>query len=270
MTGTFTDDQPRFSSGRMAMAMNAEAMAHLNFMKKQQWNVAYYAILLLAAVFAVKRAFEPPLLGVYERWVGTLLCLAVLVGAVLLLSYIQRDIGEHREGIGRDTDAYKRGLEYTIPLGASVFFSWCTVVYGFGGTTHSGHNSWRRSSRRGQRMSKSTMKVILAGLSGAILALAMPASAKFIGTTYYMPSEMLKLCRSDIDRGQAGFCTGYVIATWEQMAGAGEVCTPQGIEYEEMLRALVGRLEVLAKENIRVAISLATQGALRFTWPCKR
>jgi|RhiMetdeSRZDD1v2_1073273.scaffolds.fasta_scaffold461536_1 hypothetical protein len=49
------------------MAMTPEAMTHLNFMKKQQWNVAYYAILLLASVFAVKKAFEPSLV-VYERW----------------------------------------------------------------------------------------------------------------------------------------------------------------------------------------------------------
>jgi protein-S-isoprenylcysteine O-methyltransferase Ste14 len=65
------------------MAMTPEAMTHLNFMKKQQWNVAYYAVLLLAAVFAVKKAFEPSLV-VYERWLGTLLCVAVLMGAVLL------------------------------------------------------------------------------------------------------------------------------------------------------------------------------------------
>ena len=39
--------------------MTAEDMAHLNFMKKQQWNVAYYAILLLAAIFAVKKEFDP-------------------------------------------------------------------------------------------------------------------------------------------------------------------------------------------------------------------
>jgi hypothetical protein len=119
----------------------------------------------------------------------------------------------------------------------------------------------------------STMtKVIFAGLLSAVLLLAsaMSVSAKFIGTMYYMPSEMLELCKSDIARGQAGFCTGYVIATWERMAGAGEVCTPQGIEYEGMLRAVVDRLEVLVKENIRVAISLATEGALRLNWPCKK
>jgi hypothetical protein len=114
------------------------------------------------------------------------------------------------------------------------------------------------------------MKAVFAGVLGAGLALATPISAKFIGTMYYMPDVMLEMCKSDIARGQAGFCTGYVIATWEQMAGAGEVCTPQGIAYEDMLRAVVGRLEVLVKENIRVAISLATQGALRLTWPCKR
>jgi Rap1a immunity proteins len=113
-------------------------------------------------------------------------------------------------------------------------------------------------------------KVIFAGLLCASLALATPISAKFIGTMYYMPSEMLQLCRSDIARGQAGFCTGYIIATWERMAGAGEVCTPQGIEYEDMLRAVIGRLEVLVKENIRVAPSLATEVALKNAWPCKK
>jgi hypothetical protein len=111
------------------MAMTPEAMTHLNFMKKQQWNVAYYAILLLAGVFAVKKAFEPSLV-IYERWLGTLLCVAVLVGAGLLLFFIQHDIGEHRKGIGKDATAYTRGLEFTVALGASVLFSCCTVVYG--------------------------------------------------------------------------------------------------------------------------------------------
>jgi|SRR5262245_14694908 len=114
------------------------------------------------------------------------------------------------------------------------------------------------------------MKAVFGGLIGAILALATPISAKFIGTMYYVPDVMLEMCKSDIARGQAGFCTGYVIATWERMAGAGEVCTPQETQYEDMLRAVVGRLQVLGKENIRVAISLATEGALRLTWPCKK
>jgi hypothetical protein len=108
--------------------MTPEAMSHLNFMKKQQWNVAYYAILLLAAVFAVKKAFDP--LADWERWAGTLLCGGVLVGAGLLLYFIQRHIGEHRKVIGKDETAYTRGLEFTITLGTSIFFSFCTVIYG--------------------------------------------------------------------------------------------------------------------------------------------
>jgi len=111
------------------MAMTPEAMTHLNFMKKQQWNVAYYAILLLAAVFAVKKAFEPSLL-VYERWLLTALYIGVVVLGVLLLSFIQCDIGGHRERIGPDATAYARGLEFTIPLGLSILFACGTVVWG--------------------------------------------------------------------------------------------------------------------------------------------
>jgi len=103
-------------------------MTHLNFMKKQQWNVAYYAILLLAAVFAVKKAFDP--LAFVERWAGTVLCALVLVFSILLLTFIQNDIGKAREDFGRDATAYTRGLEFTIPLGLSIFVAFCTVVWG--------------------------------------------------------------------------------------------------------------------------------------------
>src|SRR5262249_55083717 len=88
----------------------------------------------LAAVFAVKKAFEPSLV-VYERWLGTLLCVAVLVGAGLLLYFIQRDIGKHRKVIGKDATAYTRGLEFTVALGASAFFScdlWTLAVLPIG------------------------------------------------------------------------------------------------------------------------------------------
>jgi O-antigen/teichoic acid export membrane protein len=109
------------------MAANAEAnITHLNFMKKQQWNVAYYAILLLAAVFAVKKAFDP--LHFVEWWAGTVLCALVLLLGILLLCFIQHDIGGHRSR-SPDATAYARGLEFTIPLGRSIFISFCTVVY---------------------------------------------------------------------------------------------------------------------------------------------
>jgi hypothetical protein len=117
------------------MATSLEAYtAHLNFMKKQQWNVAYYAILLLAAVFAVKREFDP--LAFVERWAGTVLCALVLLGGILLLVLIHYDIGKARDDYGRDAGdrrdegAYTRHLIFTIPLALSIFLAFCTVVWG--------------------------------------------------------------------------------------------------------------------------------------------
>jgi hypothetical protein len=81
-----------------------------------------------------------------------------------------------------------------------------------------------------------TMKQPFAGLLSAALVLAIPAQAKFIGTMFYEPQIMLGMCKDDIACGNAGFCTGYIIATWEQMAGANEVCLPSGIEYEQIVR----------------------------------
>ena len=95
------------------------------------------------------------------------------------------------------------------------------------------------------------MKAVFAGLLGASLALSTPTSAKIIDTRYYMPSTMLGMCKSDIARGEAGFCTGYVIATWEQMARASEVCTPPEVKYEDMLRAVVKRIETVGGLDTR-------------------
>ena len=69
----------------------------------------------MAAAFAVKKAFDP--LDFVERWAGTVLCALVLLLGILLLCFIQYDIGGHRERIGLDATAYTRGLEFTIPLG---------------------------------------------------------------------------------------------------------------------------------------------------------
>jgi hypothetical protein len=111
------------------MATSLEAyMAHLNFMKKQQWNVAYYAILLLGAVLAVKKTLEPPSLVDWEKRAGTALCALVLLISILLLSFIQYDIGKHRKRIGPDARPYSRGLEFTIALGLTIIVACCTVV----------------------------------------------------------------------------------------------------------------------------------------------
>jgi O-antigen/teichoic acid export membrane protein len=123
MTSTATGGDPT----QRATSLQAYT-AHLNFMKKQQWNVAYYAILLLAAVFAVKKAFDPPLYFV-ERWAGTLLCALVLVLSTLLLTFIHYDLGKARVDFGPDATAYTRDLRFTIPLWLSIFGAFCTVVW---------------------------------------------------------------------------------------------------------------------------------------------
>jgi hypothetical protein len=106
----------------------------------------------------------------------------------------------------------------------------------------------------------------LTGFLAANLAFATPTQAKFIGTMFYEPSVMLEMCKSEIAHSQAGFCTGYVIATWEQLAGAGQVCMPHGVEYEDMLGAVVKRIETVGGSDTR----FLTEFALRIAWPCKK
>jgi hypothetical protein len=114
------------------------------------------------------------------------------------------------------------------------------------------------------------MKAIFGGLIGAMLTLAMPVSAKFIGTMYYMPSEMLQLCRSDIARGQAGFCTGYVLGTIDQAASEFGICFPNNIDYENMLGAVVRRFEEGSGWMKPGDTPLQVKVALKNAWPCKK
>ena len=101
--------------------------------------------------------------------------------------------------------------------------------------------------------------VLLAGCASA-LTLVTPASAKFIGTMYYEPRVMLEMCKSEIERGEAGFCTGYVIATQQQMAIAGKVCLTPGTMYEDMVSVVVRRIEYvllqLPNSQLDTAIAL--------------
>jgi hypothetical protein len=116
-----------------------------------------------------------------------------------------------------------------------------------------------------------TRVAVLVGLIGASLAAATPTSAKFIGTRYYEPSVMFEMCQSDIDLGEAGFCTGYVIATQQQMAIAGEVCLPTDVEYEDMVGAVVRRIKYVLQRHLPVLDTRTqTEAALRLTWPCKK
>jgi protein-S-isoprenylcysteine O-methyltransferase Ste14 len=75
----------------MRSQMTSEDMAHLNFMKQQQWTTTYYVVLLLSGIFAVKTAFAP--LTNFEQLAGTVFASLVLAAEMLLLCFIQCDIG---------------------------------------------------------------------------------------------------------------------------------------------------------------------------------
>jgi hypothetical protein len=80
---------------------------------------------------------------------------------------------------------------------------------------------------------------------------------------------MLQLCRSDITRGQAGFCTGYVLGVWNEWdVGPNNVwrlCPPRDFEYEDMLRIVVRYFEEVQPEDTRPAV----KRALFKAWGCK-
>jgi hypothetical protein len=106
------------------------------------------------------------------------------------------------------------------------------------------------------------------GLLGAGLVFGTPAQAKFIGTAYYMPNVML--CKSQLAHSQFQTCTSraYVIGTWEQLAGTFLVCRPDGVEYEDMLRVVVKRIETRGRDARDTRVE--TEFALRNAWPCKK
>jgi len=114
------------------------------------------------------------------------------------------------------------------------------------------------------------MKALFSGLLGAGLILATPTQAKLIVTDFYIPSVMLQMCESEIAQGKAGFCTGYVIAKWEELASGEEVCVPSDVEYEDMLSAVVRRFEWGSGWMKSGDTDLQVRVALREAWPCKR
>jgi hypothetical protein len=81
---------------------------------------------------------------------------------------------------------------------------------------------------------------------------------------------MLGMCKAEVARGEAGFCTGYVIATFGRLAADGQVCHPPlgQVEYEDMLLAVIGQIEKFPQ--IKSTLH-AVDGALTGKWPgpCK-
>ena len=113
---------------------------------------------------------------------------------------------------------------------------------------------------------------ILVALFAASVLTTAPAQAKFIGIAIYDPIVMLPICKKEIAEGRAGVCTGYVIAISEEMrAHADGHCLPPGVEYEDMVQAVVSGTELYLQRPPGVVedFMFLTERALRNTWPCK-
>jgi hypothetical protein len=94
-------------------------------------------------------------------------------------------------------------------------------------------------------------------------------------TRYHDLVVMLELCRSDVEREEAGFCAGYITALWIKGRHSSEFCIPFDVTYEEMVRVVIdqlrSRLKQLTQKNAdRSDADKQIETALRVAWPCKK
>ena len=118
---------------------------------------------------------------------------------------------------------------------------------------------------------------VFAALIGASVLMAVPAQAKFIGIAIYDPKVMLPICKTEIEQGYPGVCTGYVIAISEGMRAYSawvphdNLCIPSDTEYEDMVQVVVSWTELSLRRNPESARDFRslTEAAFRSTWGCK-
>ena len=72
----------------------------INFSKKQQWAITNYVILVYGAIFGPSKYFSSPTITPTEKIVFSVLALFAGVYAVVLLIFIQKDLGTYREQLG--------------------------------------------------------------------------------------------------------------------------------------------------------------------------
>ena len=108
----------------------------IGFLKKQQWTITNYLLIIYAAAFGILKDLNPTPLAL--RYVGIgIVFLACLYGVAALI-IVQCDLGDARKrissadqnifgtrerahlGIQRDDDPYTRGLLFTLGLGLAL------------------------------------------------------------------------------------------------------------------------------------------------------
>jgi len=114
-------------SPRLANVQNAIYSAIKN-LKKQQWTITKYVILVYAAIFGLSQALK--FLGITERWVFGVLVAVVGGYAILLLIQIQKDLERYREQLeafhtqtinNKDWERYQL-RPYETPFGRGGWF----------------------------------------------------------------------------------------------------------------------------------------------------
>jgi hypothetical protein len=114
-------------SPRLANVQNAIYSAIKN-LKKQQWMITKYVILVYAAIFGLSQALK--FLGITERWVFGVLVAVVGGYAILLLIQIQKDLERYREQLeafhtqtinNKDWERYQL-RPYETPFGRGGWF----------------------------------------------------------------------------------------------------------------------------------------------------
>jgi hypothetical protein len=82
----------------------------INFSKKQQWAITNYVILVYGAIFGLSKYFGNP--TPCEKILLSLLALIAGAYAVLLLIFIQKDLGTYREQLERVHNHWLTKEEY--------------------------------------------------------------------------------------------------------------------------------------------------------------
>ena len=110
---------------------------------------------------------------------------------------------------------------------------------------------------------------IFATMLGASVLAAAHVQAKWIGVDT-SSEAMLPLCKSEIAQGRAGVCAGFVLGIRYGMAG--ELCIPEGIEFEDMVQVVVNWTDTFIRTSPEKAhyFPANVEAALRHTWRCQK
>ncbi|WP_156025078.1 Rap1a/Tai family immunity protein [Sphingomonas phyllosphaerae] len=107
-------------------------------------------------------------------------------------------------------------------------------------------------------------------MSMVLLALLAAAADRPVVVSSITTPQLVELCRGKDDDPTANFCTGYILAAFDALSLARQIC-PSPARASNMMVASTTRkyLRKRAKKST-VAPAFAVRTALREAFPCKR